>query len=82
MSSNAAPKQHAASYSVINAGIDSSFTQDAAHRGSLTPPELDSIHQTNSFKKALELQEEDNREIAAKKKLIEKAKEAAQKVSK
>lgn len=78
---NAAPNQHAVINCVINAGIDSGFTSDEAHRGSLTPPELDSIHQTNSFKQALELQEEDNRELDAKKKLTQEAKEPAQKVS-
>lgn len=52
----------------INARIDSSFRSDPAHRGSLTPPELDSIHQTNSFKQAKQLEEQDNRELAAKKK--------------
>jgi hypothetical protein len=59
----------------VNAGIDSTFTSDPTHRGSLTPPELDSIHQTNSFKQAIQLQEEDNRELAAKTKQIQRAKE-------
>lgn len=50
----------------INAGIDSSFTNNPIHRGSLTPDELDTIHQTNSFKQAKKLEKEDNRELAAK----------------
>ena len=73
MSSNTSNDQHASHGCAVNAGIDSSLTPNLSHRGSLTPPELDSIHQTNSFKKALELQEEDNREIAAKNKLHQKA---------
>lgn len=60
----------------INARIDSSFRSDPAHRGSLTPPELDSIHQSNSFKKAIQLEEEDNRELAAKKKQQQKQQRA------
>jgi len=60
----------------VNAGIDSGFTGDATHRGSLTPPELDSIHQTNSFKQAQQLQEEDNRELAAKTKNFQLSKES------
>ncbi len=55
----------------INAGIDSNFTPDPAHRGSLTPPELDSIHQTNSFKQAIQIQEEDNRKLDAKTKQVQ-----------
>ena len=54
----------------INAGIDSSFTNDPAHRGSLTPSELDYIRQTNSFKQAMQLQDEDSRKLAAKMKQI------------
>jgi len=61
--------------SILNASVDSSFANNPAHRGSLTPPELDSIHQTNSFKKALQLQEEDNCDLAAKMKKLERAKE-------
>jgi hypothetical protein len=61
--------------SIINASMDSTFENDPARRGSLTPPELDSIHQTNSFKQALKLQEEDNCDLAAKIKKIQHAKE-------
>jgi len=59
----------------VNAGIDSGFTSDPIRRGSLTPPELDSIHQTNSFKQAMKIQEEDNRELAKKTKEFQEAKE-------
>ena len=60
----------------VNAGIDSSFTSNPAHRGSLTPLELDSIHQTASFKQAEQLQEEDNRELDAKLKKLQQTKAA------
>ncbi len=60
---------------VVNAGIDSGLTGDPARRGSLTPPELDSIHQTNSFKQAVQLQEEDNRDLAAKMETLQRPKE-------
>jgi hypothetical protein len=60
----------------INDRIDSSFSGDPAHRGSLTPPELDSIHQTNSFKQAMQLEKEDNHELAAKNKQQQQAKES------
>ncbi|CAF1466290.1 unnamed protein product [Adineta steineri] len=59
----------------VNAGIDSSFTHDPAHRGSLAATELDSIHQTKSFKQAIQIQEEDNLELATKLKQLERAKE-------
>ena len=64
--------------SCINAGIDSTFRSDPAHRGSLTPPELDSIHQTNSFKQAIKIQKQDNRELNAKKKELEKRQNSVQ----
>jgi hypothetical protein len=57
----------------VNAGIDSGFTNNLVHRGSLTPPELDSIHQTNSFKQMKLLEEEDNRELANKAKKLQEA---------
>ncbi|UJR37372.1 hypothetical protein I4U23_030080 [Adineta vaga] len=60
----------------INAGIDSSFTNNPLHRGSLTPSELDSIHQTNSFKKAVQLQEEDTQELTAKMNQLQREKES------
>jgi hypothetical protein len=82
MSKNATADQDAPHHSVINASIDSRFRQDAAHRGSLLPAELDSIHQTNSFKKVVVLEEEDNREIAATKKLAQKIPKPAGKLSK
>jgi hypothetical protein len=59
----------------VNARIDSSFRPDPSHRGSLTPPELDSIHQTNSFKQAKLLEQQDNRELTTKKKQQQSAKE-------
>jgi hypothetical protein len=59
----------------VNAGIDSAFQGDPTHRGSLTPPELDSIHQTNSFKQALILEKEDNHELAVKTQQLQKTKE-------
>jgi hypothetical protein len=55
----------------VNAGIDSSFASNPSHRGSLTPSELDSIHQTNSFKQATQLEEKDNRELEAKMKKLQ-----------
>ncbi|CAF1408753.1 unnamed protein product, partial [Rotaria sp. Silwood1] len=58
----------------INAGIDSGITYDPSHRGSLTPSELDAIHQTNSFKQAKLLEEKDNHQVAAKMKKHERAK--------
>ena len=62
--------------SSINAGIDSTFRDDPAHRGSLHPTELDSIHQTASFKQAKQLEKEDNQELAAKLKQFERAKQS------
>lgn len=50
----------------INAGIDSSIVADPAHRGTLSTPELQLIHQSASYKKAMQHQEEDNLELAAK----------------
>ena len=50
----------------INAGIDSSIVADPAHRGTLTSPELQLIHQSTSYKQAMQHQEEDNVELAAK----------------
>jgi len=61
--------------SILNASVDSNFADDPARRGSLTPPELDSIHQTNSFKQAVQLQEQDNCDLAAKMKELQRAKE-------
>jgi hypothetical protein len=58
----------------INAGIDSSLANEPAHRGSLTTSELDSIHQTDSFKQAAQIEEEDNRELDAKIKQIQQDK--------
>lgn len=62
--------------SSINAGIDSAFRDDPAHRGSLTAAELDSIHQTTSFKQAKQLEKEDNRELATKLKEFERTKQS------
>jgi len=52
----------------INAGIDSSTKADPAHRGTLPTPELELIHQSASYKKAMhcEEEEEDKLELAAK----------------
>ncbi|CAF2591839.1 unnamed protein product [Rotaria sp. Silwood2] len=58
----------------INAGIDSGFTNNQSHRGSLTPSELDAIHQTNSFIQAKQLEEKDNRQLTDKMKKHEQAK--------
>lgn len=60
----------------INARIDSAFRDDPTHRGSLSSTELDSIHQTKSFKQAKELEVEDNRELAAKLKQLERSKQS------
>ncbi|CAF1165175.1 unnamed protein product [Rotaria sordida] len=64
--------------SSINAGIDSGFTNDPAHRGSLTPSELDAIHQTNSFKQAKLLEEKDKHQLANKTKTIERTQSSKQ----
>ena len=79
MSGNTAVDSHAKPSvtkhgSNINAGIDSGFASDPVRRGSLSPSELDSIHQTNSFKQAAQLQEEDNLELEAKLKQMQRAK--------
>jgi hypothetical protein len=50
----------------INAGIDSSIHTDPAHRGTLSTPELQLIHQSASYKKAMECTKEDKLELAAK----------------
>ena len=50
----------------INAGIDSSIHADPAHRGTLSTPELELIHQSASYKKAVNSEKEDNLELAAK----------------
>ena len=55
----------------VNGSIDSAFRNDPSHRGSLTQLELDSIHQSNSFKQALKLQKQDNRDILARQKSVE-----------
>lgn len=57
--------------SSINANIDSSFRNNPATRGSLTPAELDAIHQTNSFKQAQKLQKTDNHDLVKKLKNLE-----------
>lgn len=50
----------------INAGIDSSIIADPAHRGTLPTPELELIHQSASYKKAMDFEKEDKVELAAK----------------
>ncbi len=50
----------------INAGIDSSIKTDPAHRGTLPTPELELIHQSVSYKKAMNYEENDKLELAAK----------------
>ena len=50
----------------INAGIDSSITADPAHRGTLSTPELEVIHQSASYKQAMHCEKEDKLELAAK----------------
>lgn len=50
----------------INAGIDSSIVADPAHRGTLPTPELELIHQSASYKKAMHCEKEDKVELAAK----------------
>lgn len=62
--------------SSVNASLDSAFRGDPAHRGSLTPLELDAIHQTASFKQAAQIEEEDNHELAAKLKQLQHAKKS------
>ncbi len=60
----------------INASIDSNFRDDPAHRGSLTSTELDSIHQTASFKQAKQLEHEDKGELATKMQQLNNKKES------
>jgi hypothetical protein len=43
----------------INAGIDSSIHTDPAHRGTLSTPELELIHQSASYKQAMYYEKED-----------------------
>ena len=50
----------------INAGIDSSIVADPAHRGTLTSPELELIHQSASYKQAVQRQDEDKLELTDK----------------
>lgn len=50
----------------INAGIDSSIVANPAHRGTLSTPELESIHKSSSYKQAMHCEKEDNLELAAK----------------
>ena len=50
----------------INAGIDSSIHTDPAHRGTLSTPELELIHKSASYKKAMEYGKEDKLELAVK----------------
>ena len=50
----------------INAGIDSSIVADPAHRGTLTSPELELIHQSASYKQAIQRQDEDKLELTEK----------------
>jgi hypothetical protein len=50
----------------INAGIDSSIIADPAHRGTLPTPELELIHKSASYKQAMNFEEEDKLELAAK----------------
>lgn len=71
---HSAPSSNKGSTS-INAGIDSAFTSNPGHRGSLTPDELDAIHQTNSFKQAAKLEKLDNRKLASKTKNLQPIKE-------
>ena len=59
----------------VNARIDSAFANDPARRGSLAPNELDSIHESASFKKAQQIQDEDNRELRAKIKQLQRKEE-------
>lgn len=71
MSSKAPCDRHAIPSSdtignIVNAGIDSTFSNDPSNRGSLSQSELDAIHQTNSFKQAKKLEEKDSRELANK----------------
>ena len=60
----------------VNARVDSTFADDPARRGSLAPTELESIHQSASFKKAQQIQDEDNRELRAKIKQLQRKEEA------
>jgi len=50
----------------INAGIDSSIVADPAHRGTLPTPELELIHKSASYKKAMHLEDDDKIELAAR----------------
>jgi hypothetical protein len=62
----------------INAGIDSSINADPAHRGTLSTPELELIHQSASYKKAMRCEEEDKLELAAKVQQIRQVQEQYQ----
>lgn len=43
----------------INAGIDSSIHADPAHRGTLPTPELEKIHQSESYRKGMKAPKDD-----------------------
>ncbi len=59
----------------INAGIDSSIHTNPAHRGTLSTPELELIHQSASYKKAMDYDKEDKLELAAKNQQIRQVEE-------
>jgi hypothetical protein len=59
----------------INAGIDSSIHTNPAHRGTLSTPELELIHQSASYKKAMDYEKEDKLELAAKNQQIRQVEE-------
>lgn len=62
----------------INAGIDSSIVADPAHRGTLPTPELELIHKSASYKKAMHLEDEDKLELSAKTEQLHRLHEQSQ----
>ena len=60
---------------ISNAGIDSSIIADPAHRGTLSTPELELIHQSASYKQAMHLEKEDKLELTAKNQQIHRVQE-------
>ena len=76
MSSEASCDQSTITAHNVNARIDSAFANDPARRGSLAANELDSIHQSASYKQAQKIQDGDNRELRAKIKQLQRKEEA------
>lgn len=50
----------------INAGIDSSIHSNPAHRGTLTSPELELIHQSTSYQQAMKQSSKPNEKVQLK----------------